>query len=140
TAARRKLSGSVNVSYGQYWSGWGETLQLNATYRVQPYFAVSVNSNQTFARLPESRFVARILTSNVNYTATPFLAFFNLIQYDNQSRNLGWQSRVRWTFLGTRNEVFLVFAQGWIRDGSNNDRFTAQDTKLSAKIQYTLRF
>ena len=140
TAARRKLSGSINMSYGQYWSGYGETIQLSGTYRVAPYFSVSVNSNQTFARLPEGHFVARIFTTNVNYTATPSFALFNLIQYDNQSRNLGWQSRVRWTFQRAGNDLFLVFAQGWIRDSSNNDRFTAQDTKLSTKVQYTLRF
>ena len=84
--------------------------------------------------------MARIFTTNVNYTATPSFALFNLIQYDNQSRNLGWQSRVRWTFQRAGNDLFLVFAQGWIRDSSNNDRFTAQDTKLSTKVQYTLRF
>src|SRR5205814_7411969 len=38
TASRRRLSGSFNWSYGQYWSGWGDTVQTGITYRIDPYF------------------------------------------------------------------------------------------------------
>ena len=76
---------------------------------------MSVSTNQTFARLPEGNFIARIFTSNIGYTASPRLSFSNLIQYDNRSRNLGWQSRVRWT-LQPGNDFFLAFNQGWIQE------------------------
>jgi hypothetical protein len=109
------------------------------TYKIPPRFTISFNTNQTFARLPQGDFSARILSSQVNYTVSPFLSFSNLIQYDNLSRNLGWQGRARWT-LQPGSDVFFAFSQGWIQDMAGGYRFEAQDSKLSAKFQYTARF
>jgi hypothetical protein len=102
---------------------------------------MSVSTNQTFARLPEGRFTARIMTGNVAFAASPRLSFSNLIQYDNRSRNLGWQSRVRWT-LQPGNDFFFAFNQGWVQDFDENRslRFRSQDSKVSAKFQYSYRF
>jgi hypothetical protein len=100
---------------------------------------VNASSDYTFARLPQGNFVARIYTTQISYAASPFLSFSNLIQYDNQSRNLGWQSRIRW-ILRPGNDIFFVFNQGWVQDPAHNYRFAAQDRKVSAKLQYTFRF
>ena len=139
TATKRRLSGSVNLTYGGYWSGKAEQVTTSLTYKVPPRFTVTVSTNQTFARLPEGHFIARIFTSGVNYAATPRLSLSNLVQYDNRSRNMGWQSRVRWT-LQPGNDLFFAFNQGWIQDDGGNLRFRTQDSKLSAKFQYSFRF
>ena len=81
----------------------------------RPGSTMSVSTNQTFARLPEGDFIARIFTTSIGYTASPRLSFSNLIQYDNRSRNLGWQSRVRWT-LQPGNDLFFAFNQGWVQE------------------------
>ena len=141
TAARRKLSGSLSVGTGTYWSGEAEQVTASLTFRLPPWLTLSASTNQTFARLPEGDFVARIYTSNVGYTASPRLSFSNLIQYDNRSRNLGWQSRIRWT-QRPGNDLFIAFNQGWIQEEDENRslRFHVHDTKLSAKFQYSYRF
>jgi hypothetical protein len=138
STARRRVSGNLTVTWGDYWSGTAEQVQAGAAFRLPPKFTLSVNTNQTFAKLPEGHFTARIFTANVAYATSPALSFSNLIQYDNRSRNLGWQSRVRWT-LKAGNDLFVVFNQGWIRDGTEDVRFRAEDNKISAKIQYTFR-
>jgi hypothetical protein len=139
TAAKRRLSGSINLTYGNYWSGRAEQVTTSLTYKLPPRFTVGVSTNQTFARLPEGHFVARIFTSNVSYAASPSLSLSNLIQYDNRSRNLGWQSRIRWT-LQPGNDLFFAFNQGWIHEDAGNIRFRTQDSKASAKFQYSFRF
>jgi hypothetical protein len=139
TAPKRKLQGSVNWSMGTYWSGHADTLTTGLTYRIPPFFSISLNTNQTFARLPQGNFVARIISSNINYAVSPLLSFSNLIQYDNQSKNLGWQSRARWIF-NPGNDLFFVFSQGWIQSARGGYHFSAQDSKVSAKLQYTMRF
>ena len=140
TATKRRLSGSVNLTCGGYWSGKAEQVTTSLTYKLPPRFTVTVSTNQTFARLPEGHFTARIFTSNVNYAASPRLSLSNLIQYDNRSRNLGWQSRVRWT-LQPGNDLFFAFNQGWIQEeDGGNLRFRTQDSKVSAKFQYSFRF
>jgi hypothetical protein len=146
TATKRRLSGNINFLYGGYWSGKAEQIIPSVTFKLPPRLIVTASANQTFARLPEGHFIARIYTGNVGYAVSPTLAFSSLMQYDNRSRNLGWQTRVRWT-PQPGNDVFIAFNQGWIQEdldgpvtGRIERRFRTQDTKLSAKIQYSLRF
>lgn len=139
SASKRRLSGSVNLNWGDYWSGSAEQVSTSLTYKLPPWFTFTLSANQTFARLPEGDFTARIYTSTVNYSFSPQLSLSNLIQFDNRSRNLGWQGRLRWTPVPGR-DLFLVFSQGWLKDPTGSGRFTPQDSKLSTKLQYTFRF
>lgn len=141
TAARRRLSGFISVGSGSFWSGRAEQVAASLTFRLPPRFTMSLSSNQTFARLPEGNFITRIATSSIGFTASPSLSFSNLVQYDNRSRNLGWQSRIRWT-LRPGNDLFLAFNQGWVQEAHENRslRFRPEDTKLSTKFQYSHRF
>jgi hypothetical protein len=139
TANRRRVSGNLSLTYGNYWSGSAEQVNAGVTFRLPPRFTASLSTNQTFAHLPEGEFVARIVTANVGYAASPRLSFSNLIQYDNRSRNLGWQGRARWT-LTPGSDLFVAFNQGWVRDDAAERRFRPQDSKLSSKLQYTFRF
>ncbi len=138
SAQKRKLQGNINWSLGTYWSGHADTLQTGINYKIPPYFSINLTTNQTFARLPQGNFVARVISSQINFAVSPFLSFSNLVQYDNQSRNLGWQSRVRW-ILQPGNDVFFIFSQGWMQETGGDRRFIAQDSKVSAKLQYTFR-
>ena len=52
---------------------------------------------------------------------------------------MGWQSRVRWT-LQPGSDLFFAFNQGWIHEDGGNLRFRTQDSKVSAKFQYSFRF
>jgi hypothetical protein len=139
TASRRRLSVNASLTWGNYWSGKAEQVNAGVTFRLPPRFSASLNTNQTFARLPEGEFVARIVTSNVSYAASPRLSLSNLIQYDNRSRNLGWQSRVRWT-IAPGSDLFVAFNQGWVRGDGFDSRFRTEDSRLSSKLQYSFRF
>lgn len=141
TAAKRRLTGSLNLAWGNYWSGQAEQVSAAVGFKLPPRLTMTLSTNQTFARLPEGHFITRIATSNINYAVSPTLSFTNLIQYDNRSHNLGWQSRMRWT-LRPGNDLFVAFNQGWVQveDDDRSLRFRVQDTKLSTKFQYSYRF
>jgi hypothetical protein len=138
SAQKRRLQGNISVSVGNFWSGTAKTVSTGLRYQLPPKFTISLNTNQTFARLPQGNFVARIVTSQINYNVSPFLSFANLIQYDNRSGNLGLQSRVRWT-LDPGNDLFFIFGQGWVQDITGGYDFRQQETRLATKIQYTFR-
>jgi hypothetical protein len=139
SAPQRRLSGTFNYSFGEYWSGTAQIVATGLTFKMPPRFSIAFNTNQTFARLPQGNFVARIISSQVNYSVSPLLTFSNLVQYDNLSRNVGWQSRVRWT-LRAGNDLFFVFGQGWLQEDTGGYNFSAQEIKVSTKLQYTFRF
>ena len=139
SAQKRALQGSIGLTFGNFWSGTAKTLQTGLRYQLPPKFVISLNSNQTFAQLPEGNFVARIFSTQINYAVSPFLSFANLIQFDNRSGNLGLQSRVRWT-LEPGNDLFFIFGQGWIQEMGGFYDFRTQDSRLATKLQYTFRF
>ena len=138
-ASKRPLSGSLSLGWGEFWSGSSEDVSARLTYKLPPWFTFTASANQTFASLPQGKFTARILTSTFHFAASPRLTFSNLVQYDNRSRNLGWQSRMRWT-LKPGNDLFLSFNQGWISEDTGSLRFRTGDTKLAAKFHSTLRY
>jgi len=139
TASKRPVSGEVESWFGSYYSGRAQEINLILNYKIAPRLQGSFLIQQTFARLPQGNFVARIFTARLNYSLTPFVTFSNLVQYDNDSRNLGWQSRFRW-ILKPGSDLFLVFNQGWQQKPGGGFHYDTADTKLAAKIQYTFRF
>ncbi|HLF83284.1 MAG TPA: hypothetical protein VI837_03830, partial [Blastocatellia bacterium] len=139
TASKRPWRVDVTWWFGTYWSGHADEISTSFQYKLAPRFQVSAALNQTFARLNEGNFVARVISLRADYSVSPFLTFYNLIQFDNESKNVGWQSRVRW-ILRPGNEVFIVFNQGWLQDDRGGFHFRATDTRLAGKMQYTFRF
>jgi hypothetical protein len=139
SAAKRRLVLSGTWTFGEFWSGTADAVTTSLTYKIPPQFSFVLTTNQTFAHLPQGNFVARIYTSQVNFATSPFLAFSSLIQYDNLSRNLGWQGRVRWT-IEPGSDLFFVVGQGLLQDADGGFDFRAQDTRISTKLQYTFRF
>ena len=139
SAQKRRLQGSLGITFGSFWSGSAETVSVGVRYSAPPRLTISLNANQTFARLPQGDFVARIYRSQINYAVSPNLSFSNLVQFDNRSGNLGFQGRVRWT-LEPGNDVFFIFGQGWVQElGERGSDFRQQDSRLAMKLQYTLR-
>ena len=139
SAQKRRIQGSIGFNFGNFWSGTAKMIQTGLSYKFPPNFSISLNTNQTFASLPQGSFIARIYSSRVDYAASPFLSVSSLIQFDNRSENLGLQSRVRWT-IEPGNDVFFIFGQGWVQDLERGYGFRRQDSRLAMKFQYTIRF
>ena len=139
SAQKRKLQGSLGLTFGNFWSGTAKTVQAGVRYQLPPKFSIRLQSNQTFAQLPEGNFVARIFSTQISYAVSPFLSFSNLLQFDNRSGNLGLQSRVRWT-LEPGNDLFFIFGQGWVQELGGFYDFRQRDSQLATKLQYTFRF
>ncbi len=139
TASKRRWKFDNEWWFGSYWSGHANQFETSFQYKVVPHLLMSVGMDQTFARLKEGNFVARIFSFRADYSVSPFLTFYNLVQFDNESKNLGWQSRVRW-ILRPGNEVFIVFNQGWLQDERAGFHFRTTATRLAGKMQYTFRF
>ena len=139
TAPKRPWEVSLSYSFGGFYSGHSRDLSTNFTYKVAPHLRLNLNAQQTFARLPQGNFVARVITARADYAFTPLLTLSNFVQFDNESRNLGLQTRLRW-ILKPGNDIFLVFNQGWLQDQRGGFSYRATNTRFTGKVQYTLRF
>ncbi len=139
TASKRRWQADFAWWFGGFYSGHSNQFETGVAYKVAPHFQIRLGLDQTFARLKEGRFVARVFELRASYSLTSFLSISNLVQFDNESKNLGWQSRVRW-IIRPGNEVFLVFNQGWSQDERGGFNFRSAGARLAGKFQYTFRF
>lgn len=139
TASKRRWQAEGTWWFGDFWSGRANQVATTVRYKIVPHFQASLETDQTFARLPQGRFVTRIFTVRADYSLSPYATLSNLVQFDNGSRNLGWQSRLRW-ILRPGNELFVVFNQGYQQDPRGGVRFRPTSTDLTTKFQYTFRF
>jgi len=138
-ASKRPLKFDAIWWFGTYWSGHANEVTTSLQFKLAPHFQTTLTLNETFARLKEGSFVARILTLQANYSFSAMITLFNLVQFDNETRNLGWQSRVRW-IARPGNEIFFVFNQGWLQDERNGFKLHQDGRSIASKIQYTFRF
>ncbi len=142
TAPKRFWQAAVTWWFGNYWSGRADEIEAELLFKFAPHFQAGISAEQTFGRLPQGNFVARVWALKADYAFSPFFSVANFLQYDNESRNLGWQSRLRW-IIKPGNDLFFVFNQGWEQeqlDTGRGFRFRATGTRLTGKIQYTFRF
>ena len=100
------------------------------------HFALLVQIERGHVSLPSGDFVTQLFSGGVDYAASSDVTWSNLIQYDSDSRILGFQSRFRW-ILEPGNDLFLVVNRGWFRDLQG--RYLPRFDRGSAKLQYTIR-
>jgi hypothetical protein len=139
TASKRRWQFDHVWWFGSFWSGHANQFETRFQYKVAPHFQTSIALEQTFARLAEGNFVTRLVVLRADWSVSPLLTFFNLVQFDNETATLGWQGRVRW-IVRPGNDVFFVVGQGWLQDEPRRLRFRPTDTSISGKAQYTFRF
>ena len=75
---------------------------------------LSTTNGTVYAELPAGDFVAQLFSGRLDVSASPNLTWSNFVQYDTDSRILGFQSRIRW-ILKPGSDLFLVVSRGWYR-------------------------
>ena len=106
--------------------------------RVRPGLFFSAAGQWNRVRLPEGRFTTHLYRIVGETHFSPFIAVTNNIQYDSQSRVLGWQSRFRW-IMTPGGDLYVVYTHNWQDDPLVN-HFSTLDNRLASKVLYTYRF
>jgi hypothetical protein len=135
---QRRISGGMNLQGGDYYNGWHFSRRGNITWRPNRNFAIDFSATEDRIKLPGGNFTLRILGVNSQYAFSSTLSWSNLIQYDNISENLGFNSRLHW-IPKAGQQAFLVLNWGMI-DPDKDNEFVSTIADLSLKFNYTFRF
>jgi hypothetical protein len=138
TANRRVLALSGRYETGDYYSGTRRQSVIGLNVRLRPGYIVYTNAEFNDVRLAEGRFSTNLYRVIAETQFTPFAALVNNIQFDTQSRVMGWQSRFRW-IMKPGNDLYLVYTHNWLEDAIA-DRFRTLDRRAASKMLYTHRF
>ncbi|MGD2167600.1 MAG: carbohydrate binding family 9 domain-containing protein [Gammaproteobacteria bacterium] len=134
----RRLSGGLMVWSGDYYDGTHLQTNGNFTWRPNEHFALTLTSTSNRIELPDGEFTLRLYGLNVQYAISSTLSWSNLIQYDNVSENLGFNSRLHW-IPRAGQQAFLVLNRGY-SDLDKDNHFEPTFADLSLKFNYTFRF
>jgi len=132
------LSGSINISTGDYYDGESFERRVSATWQPMPGYSFTLSYTENEIELPYGNFTVRqpSFSSLINFT--PDLTWSNRIQYDNVSEVIGINSRLYWIPEPGR-EAYIVLNWGML-DIDKDNEFHSTNNDLTVKYNYTFRF
>lgn len=135
---QRVLSGSINISIGDYYDGESFERRVSATWQPIPGYSFTLSYTENEIELPYGNFTVRqpSFSSLINFT--PDLTWSNRIQYDNVSEVIGINSRLYWIPEPGR-EAYIVLNWGML-DIDKDNEFHSTNNDLTVKYNYTFRF
>ncbi len=136
-AEKRRVSGTVTWSSGGFYDGDLDTLEAELVLKPSATFNAQLAAELNTVDLPEGSFTEDLYSLRLQFNFSSDLQISSFLQYDNQSRSLGTNTRLRWTFhpLG---DLFVVYNHNLER--SPEDRWELESDQLIVKAQYTVRF
>lgn len=137
TANKRSWVVDGVYEWGSFYEGDLRTYRLGLKLKPNSHLAFGATAERNRVVLPQGSFHTQILSLQADYNLTPNISWANLLQYDNESRILGFQSRFRW-ILKPGNDLFLVINRGWYRTFDHT--FESSFDRLTIKLQYTFRY
>jgi hypothetical protein len=134
-AAKRRLSGEARWSFGGFYGGTLHEMEVEASWTPSPLITFLIDAEHAIGRLPQGGFDVTLVGTKVRLNLTPDLQINSFLQYDTESRSLGTNTRLRWTF-HPRGDVFLIYNHN-LRELV--DRWRRDASELLVKVQYIWR-
>jgi hypothetical protein len=135
-AARRKVGGQLTWRFGGFFHGHLHQLELEGDWKASSTLILQLNGEHDIGRLPAGNFETSLVGVRALVNFSPDLTISSFVQYDTDSRTVGTNSRLRWTF-DPAGDVFLVYNHN-LRDLGS--RWRLESNQLLVKVQYTLRY
>jgi len=134
----RLIYGEVEYQWGDFYDGRRERIAGEVSWRPTRKLLTTLSYDINDIELPEGRFISRLLgfRTEVAFSSTWF--WFNLLQYDNVSEELGVNSRLQWVPRAGQ-EGFVVLNHN-LQDFDKDNSFQSTSADLSLKLSYTFRF
>ena len=136
-AAKRKLNGEISYWFGDFYTGKLDQIELEAAWNPSPLLTLEFNGQRNMGRLPEGDFNQTLLGTRLRFNFDANLQVNTFVQYDTESRILGWNARLHWIF-SPLGDVFLVFNQNRINNAAS--RFELQNQQIILKARYNFRW
>lgn len=135
-AAKRLVSGQVTWWFGPFYDGSLDQYEGELRIRPSELFTLELNGTRNVGRLEAGDFDQTVVGVRGVLNVSSDLQVASLVQYDDESREIGTNTRLRWTFrpLG---DLFLVHNYNVV---DRLDRWALDATQLMVKVQYALRW
>ena len=135
TGKRRPVSAKAEVTVGEFFTGHRNDIASSVEWRPSGHFNLAASYEASRLLLPQGNFFTSVSTLAADVFVSPELWWSNFLQYDQEAREYGVNSRVRW-IQGPGRQVFLVFSETL---GRQENRILSQLAGFAAKLEYTIQ-
>lgn len=135
---QRKIAAFVGMGTGEYYDGERTLIRTNVEWRPSEHLRLQTSYDIQDISLPAGDFIVRLASIRAQLVFSSTLSWVNLIQYDNISESVAFNSRLHWIPQAGR-EGFIVLNHG-LEDRDRNDSFHSTNADLTIKFNYTWRF
>ena len=136
SSAKRPFFMEMEIEYGDYYAGRALKVESELVYRPNRFGQLELGSDLTDANMPVGNFEAWTGYLGIRLTPTTQLSFNSVTQYDNLSKRMGLNNRIRY-IVRPGSDLFVVFNKGYDRE---QGRFRSFRTESIAKLGWTFQF
>ena len=136
SSLNRPFEFDLELECCDFFTGTRFDILTTIEWRLNRHVSLGFDYEQFQVRLPQGDFTTRIARARADFAFSASLSWINLIQWDNETDDLTWNSRLRW-IIEPGNELFVVLNQGFDVVDRHVD---ATFTEGTVKIGYTFRF
>jgi hypothetical protein len=137
SAQKRPWVANLTLATGGFYNGTRKDFALDLTLKPSKHLLLGLGAQRNNVHLVQGDFFTQLFSIQATCNISPNISWSNLVQYDNESRILGIQSRFRW-IIKPGNDLFLVLNRGWER--SFDHEYFSSYSRGTMKLQYTFRF
>ena len=136
TTSSRPLWGEFSVEAGQFYDGWRAQGAAQVEWNPNRHFRISGTYQYNRVDLGGGEFDAHVGSLGLNWNLTPDLGWSTLLQYDSLSREVGFNSRIRWEYR-PGSTIYLVLNQSLLAEDRG---LGVERSDLTLKADATFRF
>jgi len=134
---QRKVTGRLQVSTGQFFSGTRTELSYFGRMELSPRFSLEPDISQNWVDLPEGVFTTTLLRLRSTYALSARSFLGALIQYNTSNDSLSTNVRFRWEY-EPGSDLFVVYTDG--RDIQGTGYPDLRNQSLVLKFTKLFRF
>lgn len=138
TAAKRRLAAQLTWWFGGFYDGQLDQIEAEGTWTPSPIVSFLFNLEHNIGRLPAGNFDQTLVGIKFRLNLSPDLQVNSFVQYDNETKSVGTNTRLRWTF-HPQGDLFVIYNHN-IKDFTESPTGWAKESnELLVKAQYAWR-
>lgn len=141
-AAKRMVSGQVTWWFGDFYDGTLDQINGRVLFKPSELVTFELSGEHNVGSVKAGDFDQTVVGLRTQLNVSPDLQLTSYVQYDDDSEEIGTNTRLRWTFhpLG---DLFIVYNYNVVDLYDvieRRSRWNLDSTQLLVKLQYALRY
>jgi hypothetical protein len=135
TAQKRRLYAQLTWWFGGFYDGTLDQYDWTGAWNPTPLVTVEFTGERNVGQLSTGRFTQTLVGNRLRLNLSSDLSLSSYLQYDTESKSVGVNTRLRWTFTPA-GDLFVVYNHNV---QLLQDRWQLESNQLLVKLQYAWR-